>query len=60
MEMPFEIIDFITERQKGTKPQCQFCNSNCCNGPGFAILENVLNIYQRYTNGLLIRKDCIC
>lgn len=57
MNIPDEIKDFLRERQNDTNPQCQLCNSSCCNGPGFALLENILLIYKKYQEGRLIRSD---
>jgi hypothetical protein len=40
-----------------TAEDCLACSSACCSYGGFAILENVLQIYDRYTAGLLERMD---
>jgi len=36
---------------------CTSCNAHCCSGPGFALLENVLEIYKKYETGALVRED---
>lgn len=59
MEIPLPIKTFLDERKKGTRSPCENCNSICCKGPGFAILENVLAIYNLYQKDLLIRNDFI-
>lgn len=51
------IIDFLEKRKSGKVASCDSCNSSCCNGPGFAILENVIEIYKLYSEGLLKRDD---
>lgn len=55
--IPSAIKDFLTDREKRSNSPCQQCNSACCNGPGFGLLENVLKIYERYANGQLTRND---
>jgi hypothetical protein len=57
MEMPTEIKLFLEKRQKGIQSPCDVCSSTCCNGPGFAIIENVLQIFDLYTKGQLARDD---
>ncbi len=36
---------------------CKSCNAHCCSAPGFALLENVLEIHQKYEAGELVRDD---
>ncbi len=36
---------------------CLACSSPCCSHSGFAILENVILIYEKYQNGELTRTD---
>jgi hypothetical protein len=36
---------------------CKACSSACCSHSGFAILENVTLIYEKYKRGELIRTD---
>lgn len=56
MALPHQIIEFLAEREKNSNSPCHQCNAACCNGPGFALLENVLQIYNLYTAGGLIRE----
>lgn len=56
-QLPNPIVEFLSERERKSDSPCHQCNSACCNGPGFGLLENVLQIYQRYTEGTLIRTD---
>lgn len=59
MELPNSIIDFLEKRKSGRATSCDLCNSKCCNGPGFAIIENVIEIYNLYNNNLLHREDYV-
>ncbi len=45
MLLPNSIKEFLDNRPNGITAPCKSCNSNCCNGSGFAILENVLSEY---------------
>lgn len=40
-----------------TEEDCRRCSSPCCRQGGFAILENVLEIYAAYRDGALARPD---
>jgi hypothetical protein len=57
MQFPNAIVNFLSERQERSNSPCHQCNAACCNGPGFALLENVLEIYERYVAGNLVRSD---
>lgn len=57
MNIPAAIESFLTERNKRSDSPCKQCNAACCHGPGFAILENVIKIYAKYTRGALQRDD---
>jgi hypothetical protein len=57
MEIPVKLTEYLTERQLNENSPCEICNSSCCNGPGFAIFENVTKIYERYSKGTLARSD---
>ena len=57
MILPNSLKEFLNNRQNGITAPCESCNSYCCNGPGFAILENVLEIYNIYITGKLNRSD---
>lgn len=59
MNLPAEISEFIEGRENDGESPCLACNSSCCNGPGFAILENVTMIYELYMNDKLTRSDYI-
>jgi hypothetical protein len=56
---PPEIRDFLNEYHSNSLSgeHCITCNSACCSQGGFAILENVVMIYQAYEAGRLKRKD---
>jgi len=55
--LPRSLVDFLAEYHAGgvSESDCQACSSPCCSHGGFAILENVLQIYERYRAGKLIR-----
>ncbi len=61
MTFPEEIRHFLNEYHKDgiSSEDCLSCNSYCCSHAGFAILENVLEIYQIYKNGSLKREDYV-
>jgi len=54
-----KLMKIVKEHHKGgvTSSDCIACSSPCCGSGGFAILENVLAIYEVYTRGELIRED---
>jgi hypothetical protein len=54
-----EIKKILEDHHRGTvtDEHCSKCCSACCSHSGFAILENVLQIYELYQNGLLNRED---
>ena len=57
--LPQELLDQIADYHAGgISPQdCLACSSPCCAHGGFAILENVIEIYERYRRGKLQRTD---
>src|ERR1035437_5799732 len=57
VKLPTPIVDFLAEREKKSHSPCSQCNASCCNGPGFALLENILEIYQKDVSGSLMRSD---
>lgn len=59
IELPKPIVDLIEKHQSGgaSKDDCISCSSSCCSQGGFAILENVVLIYELYTHGGLKRTD---
>jgi hypothetical protein len=58
---PRVIAELLDRHHRGavTEGHCRDCSSMCCIHGGFAILENVLLIYERYTEGLLFREDYV-
>jgi hypothetical protein len=58
MILPDEIRTVLRERHRDgvTPDQCLACPSSCCGHSGFAILENVLQIYDLYNAGKLRRR----
>lgn len=59
MELPAKVAHILQSRGQGVAhcDPCRACNAYCCTGPGFALLENVLEIYQQYETGKLVRED---
>jgi len=57
LKMPEQIRLVLEARREAAFSRCHECDAGCCNGPGFAILENVMQIYERYRRGLLVRSD---
>jgi len=59
MELPEIVKCFLEKRKEGTSKTdiCSLCNGACCKGSGFAILENVIQIYEKYKAGLLKKED---
>jgi len=57
--LPVKIKKIISKyhRECISKQECKECSSWCCSHGGFAILENVLLIYDLYRNGKLVRED---
>lgn len=57
--LPAEIVRFLDGYHAGgvTDSDCRACSSPCCSLGGFAILENVVEIYERYRRGELRRAD---
>ena len=53
------MLELINSRKPSNTSSklCESCNSNCCSGPGFAIYENVIAIYEKYLDGSLKRND---
>ncbi len=58
-ELPGRARTFLKRYHAGgvTEQDCRACSSACCSHGGFAILENVLQIYERYRAGALRRRD---
>jgi hypothetical protein len=58
MEIPQTLRYLLEKHQSGgiTESDCLSCSSGCCSRGGFAIIENVLAIYELYKKGLLQRK----
>lgn len=57
---PTEILTLLIENHRNSGALaggCQECSAICCVYGGFALLENVRLIYQKYLNGLLVRDD---
>lgn len=56
---PKRVMGMLEEWHKGAvgPKGCETCSSACCSHPGFAVLENVVLIYERYKKGLLVRED---
>lgn len=59
MELPPEIKYQIARRKNPqfSSEVCLGCTGKCCSGPGFALLENVVEIYDRYITSNLTRSD---
>ena len=61
MQQPYPdpIVRFLKEYHAGgvTEADCRACSSPCCSLGGFAILENVVQIYELYWQGGLRRTD---
>lgn len=59
MELPYPepIVRFLKQYHAGgvTEADCRACSSPCCSLGGFAILENVVQIYDVYRRGGLRR-----
>jgi hypothetical protein len=58
MEMPREVKSQIEKHHVGgiSGSDCLACSSGCCSQSGFAILENVISMYDLYERGGLKRK----
>jgi len=56
---PPKIENFFRRYRKGgiAEGDCLSCSSICCSHAGYAILENVVIIYELYKNGKLERED---
>jgi len=59
MDLPENISNFIHARKANDIPPniCDTCNSSCCKGPGFALFENIVYIYNLYTLNHLQRNN---
>jgi hypothetical protein len=59
MEYSRQIRKILSDFHKGgiTEERCRTCASSCCSHPGYALLENVEAIYDKYKKGLLKRDD---
>jgi hypothetical protein len=59
MQLPETVVRFLNDYHAGgvTEQDCRACSSPCCSFGGFAILENVVEIYARYKRGDLRRSD---
>jgi hypothetical protein len=53
-----KVLEIIANHHEDgvSESDCEFCSSGCCSQGGFAILENVLEIYKLYVIGQLKRK----
>jgi len=58
LPIPAKMAELIKANHRdGIEPgECMSCPSSCCIRAGFAILENVLQIYDMYGNGQLVRE----
>lgn len=58
MDFPIELKQLVEAHHHGgvTEADCRDCSSGCCSHGGFAILENVLAIFELYRRGRLKRK----
>jgi hypothetical protein len=58
-QYPKPIVRFLRQHHAGgvTERDCLECSSSCCSLGGFAILENVVQIYDLYRRGGLRRAD---
>jgi hypothetical protein len=56
---PQEILELLERHHSDgvTEKDCLACPAACCSQGGFAILENVLLIYEHYRTGQLQRRD---
>lgn len=59
MKLPEDIADCIKKRKQhdSTENLCESCNAHCCSRPGFALLENVVELFEVYQDGHLLRED---
>ncbi len=59
VRLPEAIVRFLDVYHRGgvTEGDCRACSSPCCSLGGFAILENVVAIFERYGRGNLRRTD---
>ncbi len=59
--IPSALLTAIAAHQEGgvSREDCEACSSGCCSRGGFAILENVLEIFRLYSHGELFREDYI-
>jgi hypothetical protein len=57
MKLPELITVFLEDRKKriSSNVDCSMCNGACCQGSGFAILENIVLIYDKYKRNDLKR-----
>ncbi len=53
LQIPTEITNFLKDKQANSNSPCSVCNSLCCKGPGFALLENLELIFKNYREGKL-------
>lgn len=58
MKIPAQVSELIAKYHADgvSAEECLACSSGCCSHGGFAILENVLEIYALYQKGKLKRK----
>ena len=54
-----KILSVLKEHQQNRADElnCLDCTKSCCSQAGFAILDNVILIYDKYKNGSLERED---
>ncbi len=57
--LPKPVAKILSEwhRDSIREEDCKACSSACCSHSGFAILENVTLIYEKYKDGKLVRSD---
>ena len=57
-KLPEDIADSIRRRSRheSAPSPCESCNAHCCSGPGFALLENVIEVFVLYQAGRLVRE----
>ena len=56
---PKRLADILKEWHEDSvrEEDCKQCSSACCSYAGFAVLENVMLIYEKYKRGQLVRED---
>jgi hypothetical protein len=59
LPLPDSVDALIARHHRGgvTEEDCRQCSSACCSHGGFALLENVIEIYDKYRRNQLRRSD---